>query len=343
MTTRTVPRIQDVADVAGVSTATVSRALNKPESVSRDTRETVIKAVEATGYRFNQAARNLRSNKTGAIVVLVPNLGNPFFSQILAGIEKTASAEGYSVLIADTKQPDFAEDRIVEYIRYNRADGLAVFDGSLPKDLFGDERAWHSGAPVVFACEWIDGLPVSTIRIDNRKGAEIAIGHLHELGHRTVGHIAGPEDNILTWERLAGMRNAVERLGMEFRTGWLFKGDFSIESGCRAGREWIALDDRPTSMFCTSDQMALGFISELTASGFSVPDDVSVVGFDDIEIAGRFIPPLTTIRQPREEIGTTTAEILLGEISSQGKKGDCPNRILPVELIVRKSTAPLGE
>ncbi len=338
---RSVPRIQDVAHIAGVSTATVSRALNKPESVSEQTRAIVIEAVEKTGYRFNQTARNLRRRKTGAIVVLVPDLGNPFFSQILSGIEKTLSKSGFSVLIADTKQPDFGHDRILEYIRYNRADGLIVLDGSLPPGTYDEASTGRSNTPIVFACEWSDGVPLPTIRIDNRAGALMAIAHLHDLGHTKIGHIAGPSENILTKERLAGTQIAVSQLGLEFPDKWSFPGNFSIESGSRAAKAWLDLDDRPTGVFCASDQMALGFISELSNHGYLVPDDVSVIGFDDIEIAGRFIPPLTTIRQPRSDIGTVTAKTLLMQISGECHDIQPPLEVLPVELIIRRSTGPV--
>ena len=337
---RFVPRIQDVAHMAGVSTATVSRALNKPETVSEQTRAIVLEAVEKTGYRFNQTARNLRRRKTGAIVVLVPDLGNPFFSQILSGIEKTASKSGFSVLIADTKQPDFGHDRILEYIRHNRADGIIVLDGSLPPEIYDDARDGLSDTPIVFACEWSDGVPLPTIRIDNRTGALMAIEHLHKLGHKKVGHIAGPPGNILTKERLAGTRFAVKKFNLEFRDEWSFPGNFSIESGSMAAKSWLALADKPTGVFCASDQMALGFISEVSNHGFLVPEDVSVVGFDDIEIAGRFIPPLTTIRQPRSDIGTITARTILRQISGEEHPCPPPQEILPVELIVRQSTGP---
>ncbi|MEX0347254.1 MAG: LacI family DNA-binding transcriptional regulator [Rhizobiaceae bacterium] len=337
---RYVPKIQDVAHVAGVSTATVSRALNKPDSVSEETRATVIRAVEKTGYRFNQTARNLRSRKTGAIVVLVPHLSNPFFSQILSGIENVTSRAGYSVLIADSKHPDFGHDRILEYMRYNRADGVIVLDGSLPLEVYHNGHSFDSAAPFVFACEWTDDVPVPTIRIDNRAGARMAVEHLNSLGHRKIGHVLGPPDNVLTRERLAGTRDTLNELNLQPRNDWFIDGDFSIESGCKAARSWIQLAEKPTGVFCASDQMALGFISELSNHGYRVPRDVSVVGFDDIEIAGRFIPSLTTIRQPRNDIGATTANVLLEQIKGSQRNGDAICKILPVEIIIRDSTGP---
>src|SRR5690606_34979562 len=159
-------------------TATVSRAISNPSVVSEATREAVLEAVRKTGYRINLVARNLRRGRTGAIVVLVPNLGNPFFSLILAGIEQVAARAGFSVLIVDTKQPHANEEQIFAHLHSTRADGLIVLDGSLPPDLLERRNAADAMPPVVFACEWIETSPYSRVVIDNAAGAAMAIRHL---------------------------------------------------------------------------------------------------------------------------------------------------------------------
>ncbi|WP_173932459.1 LacI family DNA-binding transcriptional regulator [Chelativorans sp. Marseille-P2723] len=331
------PNIQDVARVAGVSSATVSRAISNPSMVSDATREAVFEAIAKTGYHINIMARNLRRQRTGAIVVLVPNLGNPFFSLILAGIEQVAAPAGFSVLIVDTRQPHADENQIFTYLHNTRADGLIILDGTLPQDLL--ERRAAVLPPVVFACEWIEGSDFSRVVIDNSAGAAIAVRHLHELGHRHIGHVMGPMANVLTKTRLHGTRAALEELGLPFVPEWFLTGDFSLQSGAEAARRWLALEKRPTGVFCASDQMACGFISELSKVGFSVPRDVSVVGFDDIEIGRHFIPALTTIHQPRRKIGAKAAAMLIDRINGEGSVAVSEEKFA-VRLVMRQSAAP---
>lgn len=333
------PKISDVARVAGVSTATVSRVLSHPEMVSALTRDAVLAAVADTGYRINLAARNLRRRQSGGIVVLVPHLSNPFFSLILSGIAKVASEAGLNVLVTDTRTTHGVERQIADHLHNNRAEGLIVLDGSLPEGLF-EAKEGPQPPPVVFACEWVEG---HTVTIDNHLGARLAVEHLIALGHRRIGHILGPEGNILTRQRAEGTCDALAAAGIAPEENWFLPGDYTIASGVAAARRFLALDEKPSAMFCASDTMACGFMSELHRNGIRVPDDVSVVGFDDIELSEHFIPSLTTIRQPREAIGETAAEMLLGLIrAQQGEQqpaGDAhQGTVLPIELVVRGST-----
>lgn len=334
--TKAFPTIQDVARVAKVSTATVSRALSYPERVSKETRRVVIDAIERTGYTVNQTARNLRRKQSGAIVVLVPNLGNPFFSKILSGIEATASREGLNVLIADTRQPRVSHRQIGEYLHTNRADGLILLDGALRPDLIPDSPGKRP--PIVYCCEWNEDSDLPSVRFDNSGGAALAVRHLYGLGHRRIGHILGPEDNILTKERENGVRGAMQALGLEARRDWFFDGDFSLAAGARAAAQWLALDARPTAVAAANDEMACGFISGLHRAGVAVPEAVSVVGFDDIDIAEQFIPALTTIRQPRHEIGESAATALIDRIRGGGSGDVAEVKTLGAELIVRSSS-----
>lgn len=338
-----VPNIQDVALVAGVSTATVSRTLSNPDIVSEKTRDLVFDAIRRTGYSVNRTARNLRRRETGGIVVLVPNLANPFFSGILSGIASAVSNTDYNMLIADTTKTANEKLRIFEYLNSSRADGLIVLDGNLPVERLRDQSNYDNIPPVVFACEWIEDYDGESVRIDNRLGATIAINHLIELGHRSIGHICGPHGNCLTTTRREGAAQAIRDAGLELQDDWFFQGDFSMKSGAEAARQWHALGNRPTAVFCASDEMAFGFIAECHRLGVEIPRDVSVIGFDDVEIAAYFIPPLTTIHQPRREIGKIAAEMLVESIKRNGSDSDglsLAPQIVPVELIVRESTCP---
>jgi LacI family repressor for deo operon, udp, cdd, tsx, nupC, and nupG len=289
----------------------------------------------------HQAARNLRQGRTGAIVALVPNIGNPFFSQVLAGIETVAARHGYNVLVADTSRPQARQEQISAYLQNGRADGLIVLDGRLAIEFSRKNRNEEVRPAIVFACEWDATAKFPSVMIDNRIGARKAVEHLFELGHRKIGHVCGPHGNVHTEARREGMQSTMRGLGLPVRPDWFLKGDFTLQSGLDAAGEWMAMPDRPTAMFCASDEMAFGFISGIRSGGFKVPDDVSVVGFDDIDISRCFIPALTTIRQPRLEIGTIAADILMELITSPGGPLNEPQRSLPVELIVRESTAPL--
>lgn len=337
------PKIRDVARLAGVSTATVSRALSQPALVSAETRAAVMDAVARTGYRPNEAARNLRHRRAGGIVALVPDLANPFFAQILSGIASVLGPAGYNLLIADTRNASISNagldkagagaGRLSDYADPSRADGLIVLDGALPPAMLSGP------VPLVEACEWVPGLRAPRVKIDNRAAAGLAIDHLLELGHRRIGHVAGPRGNVLSEARLAGVQDRLALRGLTLAPDALYQGDFSLESGRAAAESWLAqpAHSRPTAIFLASDAMACGFMAEVQRHGLSIPADVSVMGFDDIELTGHVAPPLTTIRQPRLAIGRIAAERLLGRIESGATEAE--DIILPVELIIRASTA----
>jgi len=331
------PKITDVARLAGVSTATVSRALSKPETVAESTRNAVLAAAEKSGYRVNLSARNLRRQRTGAIVVLVPNLGNPFFSEILAGIETALSEVDINMLVVDTRQAHTKPQLVLEYLHATRADGIIALDGSLPDEILSVASSGNGAPPIIFACEWTPRGEFSSVRANNASGAGMAIGHLAELGHCRIGILTGPQDNVLTHTRSAGAEAEIAKRGLALDPSHVFNGDFSLESGARAAQAWLALDLRPSALFCQSDQMAFGFISELARHEVSVPNDVSVVGFDDIGIASRFIPALTTVHQPRQQLGRYAAQMLFDHIRTNSNPA-IETTILEVELIVRDST-----
>lgn len=324
-----------------MSTATVSRALSKPETVAESTRNAVLAAAEQTGYRVNLSARNLRRQRTGAIVVLVPNLGNPFFSEILAGIETVLSEADINMLVVDTRQAHMKPQLALEYLHATRADGIIALDGSLPDSILSAASSGSGAPPIIFACEWTPNGDFPSVRVNNARGSELAITHLAELGHHWIGMITGPEDNVLTHARSKGALRALTSQGLELDPLHLFSGDFSLESGASAARTWLGLGHRPSALFCQSDLMSFGFISELARHGVSVPDDVSVVGFDDIDIARRFIPALSTVRQPRASLGVSAAEMLISHIHATSKL-TAEVKILEIELIVRDSTKAMG-
>ncbi|ETW11408.1 periplasmic binding protein/LacI transcriptional regulator [Roseivivax marinus] len=323
-------RIKDVARIAGVSTATVSRTLSNPDIVSEDTRKAVLAAVDQTGYSVNLSARHLRQQRTGGILALAPNLANPFFSEILSGISDVLRGAGLNLIVGDTSVNDDARVRLVDYANRARCDGLIVLDGSLEPEVFTRSQC----PPVVQACEWITGLPAPRVFADNEAGAELVVDHLAGLGHRRIGRVSGPPSNSLTRSRDAGFRRGLERHGLAEDV--VIEGDFSLASGQAAAERLCASDDRPTAIFCDNDEMACGLMGALRRAGLRVPDDLSVVGFDDIELSRHLTPALTTVHQPRKTIGLRAAEILLERI--EGRAVPEETRV-PVSLCPRDSTA----
>ncbi len=331
-------KISDLARIAKVSTATVSRTLNKPETVAKETRDAVLKAAEQTGYRMNLAARNLRRQRTGAVVILVPNLGNPFFSEILAGIESTLASNDLSVLMVDTQQSKTRPETIFDYLHHSRADGIISLDGSLPSDLLRANQVATNSIPIVFACEWHEELQFPSIRADNEQGCQLAIEHLVSLGHRKIGYISGPGYNVLTPTRLSGTIAAMKSLDVEVVDKWFYDGDFSLDAGAAVAEIWLNQSDRPTAIFCANDEVAMGLISELYRHGVEVPNELSVVGFDDIDIAARYVPSLTTISQPRPSLGAKAAELLIARIDQPENRDGSHLELLEVKLVAREST-----
>jgi LacI family transcriptional regulator, repressor for deo operon, udp, cdd, tsx, nupC, and nupG len=337
--TRKTPTIQDVAREASVSAATVSRVLSSPERVSKITRERVLAAVSATGYTINQAARSLRLRNARTILMAAPNIGNPYYSTILDAVIRAASERGYSILVATRIGGD--PDRwLADYLHSNRADGLLLFDGSL--DTFGINARNEEGPnlPLVAAYDEIPDPRVNSVLIDNRAAAARATRHLIGLGHRQIGHLMSPSRNKSFHERRLGFEQAMREAGLPIRPEWMMQGDHTLATGIAAGEHLLSLRERPTAMFCGNDEMAIGLIHRLRLAGLDCPRDLSVIGFDDIAVAAYSAPPLTTMRQPREDIGRFATNTLI-DIIEGVIPGDEPVHVtLRAELVVRESTRP---
>lgn len=335
------PTIQDVARHASVSAATVSRVLSSPERVSEGARQRVFEAVRQTGYSINQAARSLRMRAARTILIAVPNIGNPFYSTVLDAVIHTASARGYSVLVASRIGED-PNRWLTDYLRSNRADGLLVFDGSLDTSSLHEILPTGGHLPLIAAYdEWPDPR-VNSVLTDNRAAAHRAVQHLLDYGHREIAHIAGPSRNASPNERLVGFTEATHAAGLAIDPEWVIPGDYSMPAGIMAAERIAALKHRPTAVFCGNDEMAIGFISRMRELGIECPRDISVMGFDDIAISERYWPPLTTMRQPRAEIGQIATDAVI-DIIEGTLPGPGPLHVtLTAPLVVRTSTARLG-
>jgi LacI family transcriptional regulator, repressor for deo operon, udp, cdd, tsx, nupC, and nupG len=326
----------DVARLAGVSTATASRALEKPQSVAQTTRARVMEAVASCGYTPNIVARNLRRQETRLITILLADVTNPFFNEIVRGIEQVARENGYSVLLADSENDPGQENAYGRLLATKRTDGMILLNGRLPVGLqLPPEESMD--APIVVACEYLPNVDLPTVQIDNAAAAKQVTEHLLQLGHRRIGFISGPAWNVLSRDRLYGYRDAILECGLVFDQTLVVNGDFSIRSGIAATESLLNLTSPPTAIFASNDEMAFGAIRAARDAGLRVPEDISVAGFDDIRFAAFVDPPLTTVRQPGQEIGRRAMAHLIKILS--GERVADRRMVLPTELIVRGSTA----
>jgi LacI family transcriptional regulator, repressor for deo operon, udp, cdd, tsx, nupC, and nupG len=339
--TRKPPTIQDVARHANVSAATVSRVLSSPEKVSEAARQRVFDAVRETGYTINQAARSLRLRAARTILIALPDIGNPFYSTILQSVIGTASTRGYSVLVAARLGED-PNRWLTDYLVSNRADGLLVFDGSLNTAALHAIAEEGKPLPLIAAYDELPDPQINSVITDNRAAAHRAVRHLIGCGHRRIAHVAGPSRNASPNERWVGFHEAMAAAGLEVRPEWVVQGDYTMPGGVAAAERLAALPKRPTAAFVANDEMCIGFISRMRELGIDCPRDISVIGFDDIAVSRHFAPPLTTMRQPREEIGRIATDALIDIIEGTRTGNDPLHVVLTSELVVRASTARIA-
>jgi LacI family transcriptional regulator, repressor for deo operon, udp, cdd, tsx, nupC, and nupG len=324
--------IVDVAKRANVSTATVSRVLSKPETVTEKTTEKVLRAIKALNYHPNILARQLRRLETNTILVVVPDITNPFFSKVLRGIESVAVANGYQVLLGDTGNDVERENGYLNILQQKRADGIILLTARMDSRLV-EEMA--ENFPVVLACEYIEGSRIPTVSIDNISGARKATEYLIELGHERIGCITGPLDVVLGRDRLKGFYQAMASKNLMVEPVLVQEGNFSFESGFNLMMKFFALGQLPTAIFAANDEMAMGVIKAVKSKRLRVPEDISIIGFDDLQFSSIFEPGLTTIAQPAYEIGENAMDLLMKLINKEEVKQE--QIILSDLLVLRES------
>lgn len=326
--------MKDVAQKANVSTATVSRALMNPDKVSQATRNKVEQAALEVGYFPQALGRNMKRNESRTILVIVPDICDPFFSEIIRGIEITAAEQGYLVLIGDCAHQNQQEKTFIDLIITKQIDGMLLLGSRLPFGASIEEQ--RNLPPMVMANEFAPELELPTVHIDNLTAAFNAVNFLHELGHQRIGCIAGPEEMPLCHYRLQGYVQALRRSGITVDPHYIARGNFTYEAGANAMEQLLALPQPPTAVFCHSDIMALGALSLAKRRGLKVPDDLSIIGFDNISLSEFCDPPLTTVSQPRFDIGREAMLLLLDQLNGQNVSSG--SRLLDCELVVRGST-----
>lgn len=330
--------IKDIAAISGVSPATVSRTLRNPDIVSEETRKKVMKAVEEGGYTPSRFGANLRTQKSGNIIVVMPDITNQVNAGIIRAIESEAQKAGYSILLGDTQGLPEREKHYANMAQSGQADGVLLFTFHMPFNLNENQPAAKQLPPIVNSCESIPIEGISKVMIDNIAGARTAVEHLLSLGHKRIAAVMGPRDTPSTLERLEGYQAALNDAGIKIDEQLVIRGDYGLDSGIGAMEQLLKLRLRPTAVFCFSDDMAIGAMSVLQENGFRIPQDISIMGFDDIRYARLMTPALTTIHQPLEEIGKACIELLLEQLDGKSEPGRYIE--LPFKLMVRQSTGP---
>jgi len=328
--------IKEIATRAGVSIATVSHSFRNPGRVSDETRKRVLEAANALGYTPNNLAVSLRTARSGNIVVIIPDVADSYNSGVIKGIEAVAHSRGYSVLLGDSHGSEEREREFANMVASRQADGIILLSHRLPFEMEKNKLRFENLPPLVNGCEFTGHEELPLVAIDDVQAAMDATKHLIDFGHRDIAVITGDINSTSSRDRLAGFRGAMAQAGLRVAERLIIYGQYNLEGGESAARELLLLKTRPSAIFCFSDEIALGCMYALRQNGFVVPNDISVMGFDNISFSRYFAPPLTTIAQPTQDIGATCATILLDLID--GRQPEKKRHILPHELLVREST-----
>ena len=324
--------IKDVAKNAGVSYATVSRALNNHPEISEETRKKILRIAAEMGYQPNEIAQGLVKKETKTIGLLIPDITNPFFPEVALGVEDAAGVEGYSVFLCNTNWTEEQEERYLQVLRKKQVDGVIVAPSS--ERLTHLKKVFHVGIkPAVFISR-VNYANSTSISIDNVGGARLAVEHLIGKGHERIAFIGGLKDASSNQDRVQGYKNALEINGLALNAAYILSGDFKRESGHQATLKLLQLRPRPSAVFAANDLLALGAIQAIKEAGLAIPGDIAVVGFDDIGFAALPEIQLTTVAQPKYDMGKLAFLTLLDQL--RGGDGIINKRILlSPELIVR--------
>lgn len=329
--------VKEVAARAGVSVGTVSNVLNRPDKVSEATRERVQQAIDALGFVRNEAARQLRAGLSNCVGLIVLNATNPFFNDIASGAEDVAAEHGVAVLVGNSAEIESREDAYLALFEQQRVRGVLVSPiGAAAHKL---ERLARHGIPSVIVDRDITGGAFTSVSVDDVTGGELAVRHLAELGHRAIAYVGGPVGLRQVVDRYEGVeRESARHPGMAIE--FVQTPNLTIAAGLHAGLEILdrPRDQWPTAIFGANDLVALGLLQAMSARGVRVPEDIALIGYDDIEFAAGAAIPLSSIAQPRHEIGRRAMELLLA--ATENPDAESTRVVLQPRLVVRRTTDP---
>lgn len=325
--------IRQVAKEAGVSVATVSRVLNGHDTVTPKTRTKVEEAIKKLKYEPNMLGRNLRHSESRLLLILIPSISNPFYSEIIRGIESTALKQNYNILLCETDSNPEREDIYFDLLRKKMADGIISMDPAVNLDTLMQLAERHA---IVQCSEYSIGSGIPYVSIDNEEAAYRAVNHLIKLGHEKIALMNSDEKFLYARQRLAGYKKALTDHGIPVNDDYIFQTEqLGFEYGQQIMRKILHLQNRPTAVFAVADLLAIGALKEIKSSGLHVPDDIAVVGFDKIDFSNMTHPTLTTVAQPMYKMGTIAAKMLIDTI----RGGEVESVILEHELVIRESTS----
>jgi LacI family transcriptional regulator len=333
--------MRDVARLAGVSVATVSAVINASATVSEARSKRVRDAMEALDYYPDQVARSLKVGKTNVVGMVVPDITNNFFAQLIRGVEDAARQQGYSVILCDSNEDPEEERRHLDTLFSRRVDGVLI---ACSDPSAGYEHLMRRRFPIVFVDRIPRGMAHGGVSTDNVEAGSRATNHLIDLGHKRIAFITGQLGLSPHYGRLEGFRKAMQASGLPIREEFLREGDLKIETGRRLGIELLTLNPRPTAIISSNNRMLLGLTGAFAELGIPCPGSVSVVGFDDSVWTEHFNPGMTVMAQPAFEIGTAAFTMLLSRMQSgEDDASEGPGlQLFPAELRLRGSTAPPG-
>lgn len=330
------PTIVEVAKRAGVSIATVSNVIRGTKYVGPDVKMRVENAIRELDYYPNAIARSLKVKQTRMLGIVLPDITNPFFPEVIRGAEDTAYERGYFLVTANTDEQIGRERRVISALRSYRVDGVLL--ASAPShDTSHIQNAIVSGLPVVFIDRPVPGVAADAVLLDNVRGGRECVRHLIQLGHRKIAIITGKLDAQIARERLQGYEQALEEAGIPPDPSLVLEGDFRDESGYRLGKQLLRKKAKATAVFVCNGVMTLGFLKALEETGKKCPDDIALATFDDLAVDRSFHPHLTAVVQPSYEMGARAATILMDRIEGKRTGKSSAVRIVPT-LVVREST-----
>ncbi|MFW6027972.1 MAG: LacI family DNA-binding transcriptional regulator [bacterium] len=328
--------IHDVAQACGVAPSTVSNALSNARYVAEDTREKVLRAAADLGYRASTVARSLRLQRSWSLGLLVANIVNPFYPEIVRGAEDAAAEENCNVILCNTDYRRDKQDRYIDVLVDRQVDGLVL--ASHP-DESHVRYLTDTGLPLVLVNRGRNCCPTDYVGVENHQGTQAAIDFLVGIGHRRIGFIRGHAESSAAEERFAGYLGALAAHGLPADPGLTVEGAYDVASGEAGAGRLLALAEPPTAILAASDLMALGAMEAIARHGLSVPEHISVVGFDDIFLAAMPGIGLTTMRVPKWDLGATATKLLLDRIAGR-EQGQAREILYPTELVVRRTAAP---
>jgi DNA-binding LacI/PurR family transcriptional regulator len=331
--------IKDIARAAGVSHSTVSRALSDSPLVKAETKARIQRLAREMGYSPDARARSLVSGQTRTVGVVVTTIADPFAAEVVQGIENTAHKHNYTVLLCNSNAEHEREIAAVEMLRSKRVDGVIVASSRV--GALYQESLERIGVPIVLINNHSEqnGRYTYSVSVDNQHGGYLAVNHLVQLGHRRIAYVSRPGDQSSNLGRLAGYRQALAQAGIAFDPTLVVPGTGRVGSGERALPTLMALHEPPTAVFCYNDMMAIGLLRAARQVDLAIPGDLAVVGFDDILLASYVCPSLTTVAQPKEEMGRRAMQMALALMAAKDPTAESfSNLVLKGELIVRESS-----